>query len=628
MCGICGEHRRDGSSVDADLLATMTASMVHRGPDDVGFHREPGVGLGFRRLSIIDLEGGNQPLCNDARTIFVLGNGEIYNHQELRSELTGLGYRFRTGSDIEVVVHGYEAWGVDVVDHLDGMFALAIWDAPRQTTVLVRDHLGIKPLYYHDDGHRLRFGSEMRTLLADPDMVRELDHDAVRLFLHFGYVPAPHTLLRGVHKLQPGHLLISDSSGARTRRYWAPTPETEETLTVAQAAERYTSLVSRAVQRQLISDVPVGVLLSGGVDSAMVLALAEGPIDTFTVGFDGDFQYDEAEDGAETAAIFGGTHHRVQLGLDSFSETFERSLWHLEEPVLSQSTFAYHLLNERVSDHLKVVLTGQGADEIWAGYDRYLGERYGARARWLFRSGAVKAVAERVPALDQLRRATASLGSEDPVHRFAAMHEVFSPAEVAAAARGPLACSDARAEDAIAYWQKPVADRDELTQLLHIDTRMSLADDLLFYGDKLSMAASVEARVPLLDRELVSFAESLPPSFKIRGRNGKYLHRLAAENLLPKRIVHRPKRGFATPIDQWFAKELDPIFRRLVLTEDSWCSRQLNPSFTRSLFDEHVSGRRNRRRQLTTLLSFEIVCRQLLDGAVPGELTDGVASAS
>lgn len=617
MCGISGIHRRDGSTPDPSALAAMGASIAHRGPDDDGHLALPGVGFAFRRLSIIDLEGGHQPIPNEDRSVWVQLNGEIYNYRELRAQLLGTGHVFATDSDTEVIVHGYEEWGLGVLDRLNGMFGLAIWDHPNQKLVLARDHLGIKPVYHHDDGRCLRFGSEMRAILADPAVSRALDPDAIRLLLHFGYLPSPHTPLRGIERLRPGHVLVSTPEGSTVHRFWDTTPVIDHTLSVDDATECYHAAVTAAVGSQLVADVPVGCLLSGGVDSAMVLAAANKasstPLTTFTVGFGPAFSHDEMADAAETAALLGSPHVPVHLDGSAFSEIFDRTVWHLEEPVLSQSTFAFHHLTAEVRRHLKVVLTGQGADEPWAGYDRYLGERYGGHARWLLGSSLAHAVGEALPGAARLRRATASLGESDPIRRFAAIHQVFSPAQVADIALGPVAASDARAEDVIEYWQRPVAHLDEFSQLLHVDTRMSLPDDLLLYGDKLSMANGVEARVPLLDRHVVELIETLPPSHKLRGRRGKRVHKGAARRMLPSSVVDRPKRGFATPIDRWFADELTSLLDRTVLAPDSHCAQHLRRDRLVALVEEHRSGRRNHRRPLTLLLSFEISARQLLE---------------
>lgn len=626
MCGIAGEHRRDGATPSIDTLTTMADAMVHRGPDDSGFHNAAGIGFGFRRLSIIDVEGGHQPMSNGDRRIWVQLNGEIYNYRSLRSELIASGYVFVTDSDAEVLAHGYEEWGVDLIDRLNGMFAVAIWDDRSGTLVLARDHLGVKPLYYSDNGRRLLFGSEMRALLATGTVDAVEDVDALRLLLHFGYIPAPHTLVAGVSKLRPGHLLISNSAGCRVHRYWNPVPDHDARISAGDAADKYAELVRRSVRAQLMSDVPVGALLSAGVDSAMVLAAAReattDPIATFTVGFGQGFEYDEAAEAAGTAAMFDADHHAITLGVDDFNGVLAHSLAHLEEPVLSQSTFAYDLLCREAARHVKVVLTGQGADEPWAGYDRYLGERYGGFARTLFRSTAVRSVGERVPALHRLRRATDALGEPDPVQRFAAIHQVFAPDTVNRIARGGLAASTASATDVIKYWQRPVEHLDPFSQLLYVDTRLSLADDLLFYGDKLSMANSLEARVPLLDRGIVDFVETLPPSMKLRGRTGKVVHKRAARSLVPGSIVDRTKRGFATPVDAWFAGTLSVLLDDTVLAPDSFCSRHLDLVALRELVEEHRSGRRNHRRELTVLLSYELIARRLFGGAMPERIAN------
>jgi asparagine synthase (glutamine-hydrolysing) len=630
MCGVSGEHRKDGSRIDPHVLTSMAGSMFHRGPDSEGYLSMPGIGFASRRLAIIDVDGGDQPIFGCTRELVVQANAEIYNFKDLRNELQALGHRFRTQSDVEVIVHGYEEWGLEVAQHLNGIFAFAIWDDVKQQLVLARDHLGVKPLYYFEDGRRLRFGSEMRAILADSSVPRELDYEALRLFLHFGYVPAPNTLVRSIRKLRPGHLLTSDRTGVKSLRYWNPQPVIDDKISVNEAAEQYQTLFTDAVHRQLTADVPVGVLLSGGVDSAMILAAANavgaGGLHTFTVGFEGEFDHDETAHASHTASLFGSEHHHeIKLNEADFSGIFQKSLWHLEEPVLSQSTFAFQLLTQKVREHVKVVLTGQGADEPWAGYDRYLGERYGARARWIFRSTSVRNASERLPGNARLRRATESLGETDPVRRFAAIHQVFSPDQVARAARGGLVTEPIRAEDAIRYWQEPVKYLDPFSQLLYVDTRMSLADDLLLYGDKLSMANSVEARVPFLDLRIMEFVEQLPPNFKLRGRTTKYVHKRAAKAMLPSEIVHRPKKGFATPVESWFAGDFAPTLERLVLGPDSMCREVLDDSLMIGLLNEHVRGKKNNRRELTALLSLEVVMRQLFTGSdVPSSVGSGV----
>ncbi len=625
MCGISGQYGYARHlDLDAAVLAARAELIRHRGPDSDGTFVDGSLGFGFRRLAIIDVDGGTQPIVDDATGCAIEFNGEIYNYRELRAELEVRGHRFSTSSDTEVILRGYLEWGDDVVHHLNGIFGVAIWDPRSRRLLLARDHFGVKPLYWSDLGGVLRFGSEMRTILDDPAVERRLDPDAVRLLLHFGYLPSPHTLIDGVHKLGPGHLLTCDAEGVRVRRYDTRIATIDHSIDERRAVAEYTELFDAAVTRQMVSDVEVGCLLSGGVDSGMVLSVASAasssPIQTFTVGFGDDFDHDESADAAETARHFGARHHDLRVTVDDVEALLHECLWHVEEPVLSQSTFAYQLMTREVRDHVKVVLTGQGADEPWAGYDRYLGERYGARARWLFGSTAASAVAGRFGGAERFRRATESLGLADPVDRFTAIHTVFEPRLVDELGGPGLARATIDPRDVVRRWQEPVAHLDEFSQLLHIDTRLSLADDLLLYGDKLSMSNSVEARVPILDRELMAYVESLPPQMKLRRRTAKYVHKQAAEHFLPKEFVYRQKRGFATPIDRWFASELVPLLERTVLRPDSVCAEMLDPTAIRRLVDDHRSGRRNHRRQLTTLVSLEIAAAQLLgDGAHPAE---------
>lgn len=622
MCGISGVFAHCGNrSADHATLAAAAELIHHRGPDSGGTHVDGDLGFGFRRLAIIDLHGGQQPIVDDATGAAIEFNGEIYNYRELRVELEARGQRFTTSSDTEVILRGYLEWGDDVVHRLNGIFGFAVWDPRRERLLLARDHFGVKPLYWSDVDGTLRFGSEMRTILADPAVPRRLDPDAVRVLLHFGYLPSPHTLIAGVHKLGPGHKLVCDRDGVTVTRYETSVAEVDHSIDDATAVNTYTELFDAAVTRQMVSDVEVGCLLSGGVDSGMVLSVASkrnpDPIRTFTVGFDGDFEHDESADAAETAAHFGANHHDLRVDVDDVEALLHECLWHLEEPVLSQSTFAYQVMTREVRKHVKVVLTGQGADEPWAGYDRYLGERYGARARWLFGSPVAQRAAARFSTAERFRRATESLGLTDAVQRFTAIHTVFDPELVSSLGGAGLADATIDPTDVVRPWQQPVAHLDEFSQLLHVDTRLSLPDDLLLYGDKLSMSNSVEARVPILDRELMAFVESLPPEMKLRRRTAKYVHKLAAERFLPREFVYRKKRGFATPIDRWFASELVPLLERTVLAPDSVCSEMLDPTVIARMVDDHRAGRRNHRRQLTTLVSLEIVANQLLGATNP-----------
>jgi asparagine synthase (glutamine-hydrolysing) len=622
MCGICGifNYGRE-EPVSRPIVETMAASIRHRGPDDEGFHVQGRVGLGFRRLSIIDLETGNQPIPNEDESRWVVFNGEIYNYRDLRRELETAGHRFRTRSDTETIVHGHEEWGDDVTTRLNGIFGLALWNARDNRLLLARDHLGVKPLYFYDDGQRLLFGSEIKAILQDPTVPRELDHEALAIFLSFGYVPSPRTLLKGIRKVPPGHRLAVDSRGARLERYWRTIPDIQE-IPEKEAVEEYARRFRRAVERQMVSDVPIGSLLSGGVDSAMVTAvmreLSEQPVMTFSVGFEEEGEWNEVEEAAETARILGTEHHDLRISARHYVDFFAESLWHLEEPVLSQSTFAYYYLCKLAREQVKVVLTGQGADEPLAGYDRYRGEKLAGRFGWLAGSAVSQRIVSALPRSEKLRRAAGSLGERDPLQRFASIHALFQQADFPRMLQSETAARVLPVDSTapIAAWQRDVTHLDGLSQLLYIDTRMSLPDDLLFYGDKLAMANSLEARVPILDYELVEFIESLPPGLKLRGLTAKYVHKLAAERWLPEQVIRRRKKGFATPVDDWFQNSLDGFVRETLLSGQSICRELFDADFVEGMLREHRERRRDHRRRIFALLSFELWHRRFLQSPV------------
>jgi len=597
--------------------------MIHRGPDDEGFYFDGPLGLGMQRLSIIDLASGAQPISNETSTVWIVFNGEIYNFPDLRHELEAKGHVFYTRSDTEVIVHAYEEWGDDCVLHLNGIFGFAIWDQPGQRLLLARDHYGVKPLYYYDDGKRLLWGSEIKSILTDPSVPRVVDTNALDLFLTFRFVPSPFTMFDRIRKLPPGHRLIADIDGCRVERYGHPRPQVDNTLSEQDYLVLLRELLEAAVQRQMISDVPVGALLSGGIDSAVVVALmselTDHPVRTFTVGFKDGSDVNELDEARATATHFKTEHHEILLDSLDYQDFLQKAIWHLEEPIGTTSTLPMYFVCQLARQHVTVVLTGQGADEPLAGYHRYYGERYGYFYRWLphiLREQVVRPLVETLPRQERIKRAVHSLGTGDVSERFVQVYAAFMEEMKSALWRPEQrpAANNPQAVDIVNYWRQGVDHLDPLLQMAYVDARLSLSDDLLMYGDKMSMANSIEARVPFLDLEYMAVAESLPAPLRIRGWTRKYIHKKAIAKWLPEWIIDRAKRGFETPIDRWFRSELSGYVRDTLLAPESACRVYFKPDALDSLISDHVSGRQDNRRQLFSLLIFELWHRQFITG--------------
>jgi asparagine synthase (glutamine-hydrolysing) len=598
----------------------MLDRMIHRGPDDSGARVGPGCALGMRRLSIIDVEGGHQPISNEDGTVTTVFNGEIYNFRELRAELEGLGHRFATRSDTEVLVHGYEQWGDEFVTRLNGIFGLCVWDEPRRRLLLARDHFGVKPLYFVRTP-RFAFASEVKPLLALNGVTAVTDLESLDLFLSWRFVPSPHTMFQGIRRLPPGHRLVLDARGARIERYFpapaGPLPERSRDEWI----ELLRSRLERAVHRQMVSDVPIGALLSGGADSAAIVALmrrhASGKVRTFSVGFEDGGSANELADARATATLYETDHQEVLLGHVDYARSLEETIRYLEEPLCTPSALPMLHVCRLARQSVKVVLTGQGADEPHAGYARYLAERYGGPWRslpWPVQR-ALRAAIDLLPRTEQLKRAARSLGIPDPARRFAEEHAVFEDATRERLWRPELRPAGGEATaDVMARWLEGLAGRDPLQQLTFLDARTSLSDDLLLYGDKMSMATSVEARVPFLDPEYMEVAEALPSDLRIRGRTRKYAHRLSIAGFVPQEILERPKRGFEAPIDRWFRSELSGYVRETLLAAGSACRAHFDERALEALLREHVEGRRDRQRQLYALLVFELWHREFVRG--------------
>jgi asparagine synthase (glutamine-hydrolysing) len=625
MCGIAGfADAPTAAPLTRDAATARIRQMCdvirHRGPDDEGVWLDEGIALGMRRLSIIDLSGGHQPIANEDGTVWVVFNGEIYNFRELRAELQQAGHRFATSSDTEVIVHAYETWGKDAIARLRGMFGLAIWDTRSRTLILARDRAGIKPLYYAVAGGRLLFGSELKSLLCAPELSRELDLDALDHYLSFLYTPRDGSIFRDVMKLPPGHHLIWKDGTTHVQPYWRPSTDEGFTGTEGEAVEALHAVLADAVESHMVSDVPVGAFLSGGVDSSVVVALmaraGAGRVKTFSIGFD-DPAFDELEHARKVARHYDTDHHEFVVRPDALS-ILDDIIRHFDEPFADASAIPTWYVSEIARRHVTVVLSGDGGDELFGGYDRYVPhprvvafDRYAPRG--LRRVAAI--AAERLPHGARGRNFLRHVGRSEQ-GRYLDAIRYFStdekPALLSADVREALGGLDpearlARHFDRYAHLPWP-------SQMMRFDLETYLPDDILTKVDRMSMAHSIESRVPLLDNSVIDFAESLPPSLKIKGGRRKHVLKEVAARLLPEGIVDRRKQGFAVPIGNWFRGDLRELFADTLLSPSALQRGYFEPRFVRRIVDEHLSGRRDHTLRLWQLVVFERWHRQYLDG--------------
>jgi asparagine synthase (glutamine-hydrolysing) len=620
MCGICGQlNLSNQAPVDSEDIVRMTRTMAHRGPDDEGYYISSCVGLGFRRLSIIDLQGGHQPMCDSSGSVWVVFNGEIYNFKELRNELEAADYEFRTDSDTEVLVHGYKHWGDDVLNHLNGMFGLAIWDARRGRLMLARDHMGIKPIYYALDSGRLLFGSEIRPILTALPGKPSIDPIAIRSFLQYRYTPSPFTILKGIKKLAAGtRLIVEPGYAPRLERWWNFTPQPFDPMpSDREAEEQLLAIYRKAVRRHLISDVPVGLLLSGGLDSALLLQLMRErgkTWDTYTVGYGSSFADDELIDAGRTARTLQSRNMSIEIDSSEFEASMACVISALEEPVATSSVIPMYHVCQQASLGVKVALIGQGPDELFGGYTRHIGVQYGRYWRAVPQPtrSALKHLFRLIPRNEWLRRALSSLDTPDRLHRYQQVFSIMSDCAIDGLFRQDVLPQifDKTPE----YWTEMASmmhDTDELGGLQFLEIRSSLPDELLVYADKLSMAHGLELRVPYLDREIVEYVERLSSSFKVRYGVGKWLHRRIARNFLPAEILRRKKRGFATNVvDNWLRASVSKQMNNLLNDEHSLIYNYLRFSAIRDLTLEHQSGRSDHHKILFSLIVLEHILRQ------------------
>jgi asparagine synthase (glutamine-hydrolysing) len=634
MCGIHGLIHLDGLPVDPRLLSAMGDVTRHRGPDDEGMHIDGAAGIAMRRLSIIDLAGGHQPLSNQEGTVWLVCNGEIYNYRELRAELQAQGHVFKTGSDSEVLLHGYVQEGDAFVLRLNGMFDFALWDARKRRLLIGRDRIGIKPLYVAQDTRRLAFATEAKALLKLPGLRTELNRAVLADYLHLGYVPAPHSIFAGIRKLPPATLLAVQDGQVSEWRYWQLPAQIDRTLTDAQWIERVRAGIDRAVHMQMVSDVPIGAFLSGGVDSSAVVAAmarhSSGPIKTYAIGFEGgaaEQLYNELPFARQVAQLFKTEHHEIVVKPDVVG-LLPQLVWHMDEPVADSAFITTFLVSEFARKDVKVILSGVGGDELFGGYRRYLGghyaRRFAALPAWARRAASV--AASRLPAdrhskwlnVARLAKGFVASAEMDADARYRSYLQVASRDTVAQL----LLAEPPAGNDALSRAFAMARSDDELNRLFAVDAETQLPDDLLMLTDKMSMAVSLECRVPLLDHELVEMAAAIPGEAKLRGGTLKHLMKQALADQLPADILHRKKRGFGTPMGAWLKRELAPVLRELLSPAVVRQRGLFKAEVVSGIVADHEANRADGTDALLSLLNLEIWSRVYLDGRTHADVAD------
>jgi asparagine synthase (glutamine-hydrolysing) len=632
MCGITGVMKfRDGERVEPATLRQMCAAMIHRGPDDEGIYTAGPVGIGMRRLSIVDLATGHQPLSNEDGTVWIVFNGEIYNHAALRDKLQALGHQYSTHSDTETIVHLYEEYGSDCVQHLRGMFAFAIWDARRQRLFIARDRVGIKPLYYQLTPQQIVFGSEIKVILACPGTAAQLDRAVLPEYLAFGYLSGEQTFYAGIRKLMPGHWMEVDPSGEiRIERYWdLPVTQNQAPRPESHYIQTYREMLEQAVSSHLMSDVPLGVFLSGGVDSSAVAALMtkirRAPVETFSVGYSED-AYSELPYARVVAKHLNSTHHEVLVSRQDFFDSLPYLIWHEDEPIVWPSSVPLYFVAKLAHERVKVVLTGEGADETLAGYTRYAFTLKNAAWDRIYRRmipgtvrGAIRgSIADSTWINAAIRRKLshtflARNGSSWASFYFDNFFSAFSEGDQAGLLTNEVLkeCAAGSAyQHVLGYWEN--SSGEMLQRLLYTDIKTYLVE-LLMKQDNMSMAASIESRVPFLDHPLVEFATNIPQDLQLGGFAGKRILKKAVEDLLPRSILYRKKLGFPTPLNRWLAGTQLDVIRKLLLEPRSMERELFQRSAVERLFDEHRSGYRDHYDRIWRLLNLELWHRVCLE---------------
>jgi asparagine synthase (glutamine-hydrolysing) len=626
VCGICGKLNFDHEkNVSPALLKAMADSIHHRGPDDEGYYNSGPVGLGFRRLSIIDLNTGHQPISNEDGTVWIVFNGEIYNYQELRRDLQARGHVFKTQTDTEVIVHCYEEFKEKCVEKLRGMFAFAIWDEREKTLFIARDRVGIKPLYYWLSDKSLIFGSEIKAILADPEVKPEVVPEMIDRFLSFYYVPGEDTLFRNIFKLPPGSYLVVRRGKAQVKQYWdlefSPVPQD-----LRSAETKLLELLEECVRLHMIADVPVGFLLSGGVDSTAMLGFAKGktdrPISSFTLGFAHPGLEDERPYARLAAEQYGADHHEMTISSKEFADFLPKFAWYMEEPVCEPQAVALYYVSRLAKDYVKVLISGEGGDEAFAGYQTYRGVLWVERFKKLFGplNGAISST---------LMRANRTLRSHR-IGKYAPMLKLPLEEFYYSRISNPFLYFNARSDElysddfahhvdkekslsVVKRYLTNTAGSGRVNRMLYVDTKTSLPDDLLLKADKMTMANSIELRVPLLDHVLLEFAAGLPENFKVRGLTTKFIAKRALKDRVPKEILERRKAGFPVPWDSWLRTELKGWVADVLLDSETLSRGYFKKDCIEKLVRANVESG-SYPKEILSLVSLELWHRAFLGG--------------
>ncbi len=619
MCGICGViHRKKDHPVQFADVKKMCDVIKHRGPDDEGQYVHENVGLGMRRLSIIDLSTGHQPIFNEDRSMAIVFNGEIYNHKDIRKELEPKGHIFSTHTDTEAILHAYEEWGVECVTKLNGMFGFAIWDGRKDRLFVARDRVGIKPMYYYVDENQFVFGSELKSLVQLDSVPREIEPKALDTFLTFEYIPSPYSIFKNIFKLPPGHWMLYENGETKIRQYWQLTYQRSNASTT-ELERRLEELLEDAVNIRLMSDVPLGAFLSGGLDSSSIVAMMtrhqKDPVKSFSIGFD-EATYNELPYARAIAEKFKTEHFEEIITPDAASLT-EKILWMLDEPFGDFSVFPTYLVSEMARKNVTVVLSGDGGDELLAGYDTYIAQgvarRY-AKLPVFLRKGAIEPIVNALPPTDKKKgfinkskRFIEGARLPDPLQHVRWM--IFlqrAEKELLYSSDFSRSLNGYNSHGFIQEYFSQVTSTDPLDQMEYVDIKSYLVDDILVKVDRMSMANSLEARVPFLDHRFVEFAATIPSELRLNGKRTKHILKTSLQHVLPMDILERGKEGFSIPIKNWLKNELKPMMMSALSEQNIKDKGFFDPQYVNRLVDEHLKGRENHSHRIWALMVFHM----------------------